>query len=123
MNSNPIVVVVTRAGKGFMNKKTQHTPQIKPAQGRRLQRLLDMEYQPSEIAEETGIPLKTIYRSHIPAGLPVRQDSNGRIWIHGVTYRNWVRAILTTYAEKLREKLEVRLEVRLKANLKVLKLR
>jgi len=59
----------------------------------KLSRLLDMEYKPSEIADIVGINVKTIYRSYIPMGLPIRRDSSGNIWIHGCTYRDWVLEI------------------------------
>ena len=76
------------------------TPRIKSVQNRRLRRLLDMEYKPSEIADELGINVKTIYRSYIPLGLPVRHAVDGSIWIHGTTYREWALTILTTDSEK-----------------------
>lgn len=65
------------------------------SQQARLRRLLDMEYRPSEIAEEIGLTTDTIYRSHIPAGAPTRTDQKGNIWIRGTAYRDWVKDCLT----------------------------
>ena len=60
-----------------------------------LKRLLDMQYKPSEIAQEIGLTVDTIYRSHIPAGAPSETDKNGNIWINGNAYRQWVESFAT----------------------------
>jgi hypothetical protein len=52
-----------------------------------------MEYKPSEIAEEIGISLTTIYRNYLPAGCPHRREKSGQIWIHGKSFAAWARAI------------------------------
>lgn len=63
-------------------------PLFKHAQIIRLGRLLDMMYKPSEIAEELGINVDTIYRSYLPAGLPYIREHH-TIWIHGRTFAAW----------------------------------
>jgi hypothetical protein len=55
----------------------QHTHIIK------LGRMLDMQYRPSEIADEIGVCTDTICRSYLPAGLPCTRDEKGNVWIHG----------------------------------------
>lgn len=60
-----------------------------------LKRLLDMQYKPSEIAQEVGLTTDTIYRSHIPAGAPAEKDKNGNIWINGKAYRQWIEGFVT----------------------------
>lgn len=55
----------------------------------KLSRLLNMRYKPSEIAEEIGVDVSTIYRAYIPAGCPIERDSKGRIWIIGTAFREW----------------------------------
>jgi hypothetical protein len=44
---------------------------------RRSIRILDMEYKPAEIA--------------VAAGAPARKDANGRYWIHGLTFVQWLK--------------------------------
>lgn len=48
-----------------------------------------MKYRPSEIAEEIGLSVDTIYRSYIPAGLPHEVDDAGSIWIVGTEFSTW----------------------------------
>ncbi len=67
---------------------------LSQAQVARLRGLLDVLYKPGEIAEKLGVEVRTIYRSHIPAGAPVRRDEAGRMWIPGVAYRDWARDVL-----------------------------
>lgn len=62
---------------------------IKHKQIIRLNRLLDMLYKPSEIAEETGIHEDTIITSYIPLGLPHIRQSRTYL-IHGLTFIAWV---------------------------------
>jgi hypothetical protein len=56
----------------------------------RAQRLLDMMYKPSEIAEELKIKKRGIYDVLIPLGLPHECDKKGHIWLHGLTVREWL---------------------------------
>jgi len=56
---------------------------------RRSMRLLDMEYKPSEIADELGASKEQVMRL-ISAGAPVRKDSKGHYWIHGETFVKWL---------------------------------
>ena len=77
-----------------MNEKKPRSPRVSRAFVKRLQRLLDMEYRPGEIAEELEITTETIYKSYIPAGLPHRREANGRIWINGDAFSAWVHAAL-----------------------------
>jgi phage FluMu protein Com len=60
------------------------------AQVFRLRGLLNMMYKPSEIAEELGVSVETIYRSYLPAGAPSVVDSKKRVWIHGPAFAKWV---------------------------------
>lgn len=68
-------------------------PRLDRAQRLRSQKLLKMEYQPSEIAEILGIHIDTIYRSLIPAGCPHRRDEKDRIWIVGTELTQWLQTI------------------------------
>jgi ribosomal protein S27AE len=56
----------------------------------RLNSLLDMWYLPSEIAEETGLAVATIYRTFVTAGCPHRRDDTGHIWIRGTEFAAWL---------------------------------
>lgn len=55
----------------------------------RLPRLLWMYYSPSELAEEIGLNVDTIYKSYLPDGCPHKRDEVGRIWIIGSHFRTW----------------------------------
>jgi hypothetical protein len=57
----------------------------------KLQRLLDMEYKPTELAQEIGVIPDTVYRSYIPSGAPHRRDKAGRYWIHGSSFSDWAK--------------------------------
>lgn len=70
-------------------------PKFDRKQQGRLKRLLDMEYKPSEIAEEIGITTETIYRGHMPAGAPFTKDNKGNVWINGLAYKKWVEDFFT----------------------------
>jgi hypothetical protein len=70
-------------------------PLLKHAHIIKLSRLLDMMYKPSEIADEIGVNVDTVYRSYIPAGLPITQDETGNYWIHGLTFAAWARETIT----------------------------
>jgi hypothetical protein len=61
----------------------------------KLPRLLNMLYRPSEIAEEIGVTVDTVYRSYLPGGAPFDQDKAGNIWIHGLSFAEWVRSCVT----------------------------
>lgn len=52
-------------------------------------RLLDMEYKPSEIADELGANSHYIL-SLIAGGAPARKDASGRYWVHGLTFKKWL---------------------------------
>jgi hypothetical protein len=65
--------------------------------------LLDMLYQPSEIADEIGCDAQRIYRVLIPAGCPHQRDELGHIWIHGATFRDWANRTLSRDVDKLAE--------------------
>ena len=57
----------------------------------RLGRLLEMRYRPSELADEIGCHVDTVYRSYIPAGCPHTRDESGHIWIVGTEFAKWAR--------------------------------
>ena len=66
-------------------------------QKNRLRYLLDMMYKPSELAKEIGCDKRQIYDVYIPLGCPHERDKNGHIWIHGLTFRDW---LLKTYTKR-----------------------
>lgn len=70
-------------------------PNLKHQHIVKLTRLLDMLYRPSEIAEEIGVSMDTIYRSYIPAGLPYLRDPSKHIWIHGPAFIAWARQTIS----------------------------
>ena len=55
----------------------------------RLQRLLPMEYTPTEIAGELKINVRRIWERFVPAGCPHRKDEGGHIFIVGTAFREW----------------------------------
>lgn len=77
-----------------MTNNQEHAPRVSRAIIRHTQRLLHMEYKPSEIAEIIGVTPKTIYDTYIMAGLPHRRDAAGNIWIVGTEFRDWALAAL-----------------------------
>jgi len=80
----------------------QRQPLLKHAHIIKLTRLLDMMYKPSEIAEEIGINVDTLYRSYIPAGLPLIRDAHNNCWIHGLAFVSWARETVTKKKAKRR---------------------
>jgi hypothetical protein len=58
-------------------------------QRRRLARLLDTEYTPSELAGEIGFSVRQVTRVYMPDGCPHRRDADGNIWINGKEFREW----------------------------------
>ncbi len=52
--------------------------------------LLTMLYKVSELAEELGIPERTI-RDWLSRGAPHQRDSRNHIWIQGVEFGVWVK--------------------------------
>ena len=57
-------------------------------QVKKLKRLLDMWYRPSELAEETGMHINTIYRL-VERGCPHRRQGR-HVFISGTVFRDWV---------------------------------
>ena len=55
----------------------------------RVSGLLPMLYTPAEIADELGIPNRTLY-DWIKTGAPHQRDGSGHIWINGVQFYAWV---------------------------------
>ena len=66
-------------------------PRLDRSQFGRLRRLLDMHYTVSELAREIHISTDAIYRTYIPAGVPVYVDEKKKVWINGVAFREWVK--------------------------------
>jgi hypothetical protein len=58
-------------------------------QRNRLKRLLDMEYKPSELAQELGINPDQIYVVYIPLGCPHKRDDKRYILINGKAFQKW----------------------------------
>jgi len=71
---------------------TDRKPLFKHEQIIKLSRLLDMMYKPTEIAKEINVSVDTVYRSYLPAGAPHTRDKSGAIWIHGLSFSEWVRS-------------------------------
>lgn len=59
----------------------------------RLSRLLNMRYKPSELAQEIGVNVDTVYRTYMHAGCPFERDKRNQIWIIGTEFAEWARAI------------------------------
>lgn len=57
----------------------------------KLTRLLNMQYRPSELADELGIDITVIYKSYIPLGCPHTKDDTGHLWIVGTEFRQWFK--------------------------------
>lgn len=76
-----------------MTDETIKLPRFTRGQVQRASHLLDMLYKPSEIADELGIAVRTIYRVHVSAGCPNRKDEGENIWIPGKKYAAWVSSI------------------------------
>ncbi len=51
--------------------------------------LLDMQYKPTELANELGIDVRAI-REWTKNGLPHQRDHQGRLWINGRELAKWV---------------------------------
>jgi len=62
---------------------------ISRAMARRSVRLLDMEYKPSELAQELNCRQEWVMLA-IRNGAPHRKDENGRYWIHGEKFAAWL---------------------------------
>ncbi len=69
-------------------------PRLDRSQTGKLKRLLDMQYTVAELAAEIGLSPDAIYRSHIPAGVPVSLDDKRRVWINGAAFRDWFHQTL-----------------------------
>jgi len=65
---------------------------LKGDQIRRLSRLIDMLYTPSEIAAEVGFTRRQVYRAYLPLGCPHERDETGHVWINGVAFREWYQS-------------------------------
>lgn len=55
----------------------------------RLEKLLDMLYMPSELAEEIGFNRRQVYRVYMHFECPHERDEKRRIWINGKEFREW----------------------------------
>lgn len=53
-------------------------------------RLLPMLYKPAEIAEELGIPARTVYDWLYEADAPYQRDNCGHLWINGREFHEWI---------------------------------
>jgi hypothetical protein len=62
------------------------------SQMQRARRLLYMEYKPSEIAEEIGCDVQSIYKVYIPAGCP-HERRGVHLWIVEDQFRDWMLAL------------------------------
>lgn len=74
-------------------------PHLKHVQVVRLNRILNMLYKPSELAQEIGVTTDTIYRSYLPAGAPhIRSGHN--LWIHGPAFVAWAKQTVAQHSRK-----------------------
>jgi len=62
---------------------------------------MTMRYRPSELADELGCHVDTVYRTFVPAGCPHTRDSSGHIWIVGTEFAAWARSVLSRNGVKL----------------------
>lgn len=85
---------------------TIRKPLFKHEQIVKLSRLLDMMYKPTEIAKEIDVSVDTVYRSYLPAGAPHTRDKSGAIWIHGLSFSEWVKTQPKSRQTKGRHALE-----------------
>lgn len=53
--------------------------------------LLPMLYTVRELAEELGLPDRTL-RDWLDAGAPYHRDGRRHIWINGISFKEWVQA-------------------------------
>jgi len=53
--------------------------------------LLHMKYKVSELAQELGIPDRTL-RDWLKRGAPHQRDSRNHIWVVGIEFAAWVKA-------------------------------
>lgn len=74
---------------------------------RRSLRLLDMDYKPSEIAEELDTDTGHILRI-VKAGAPARKDSKGRYWVHGESFAAWLKNAAPKNDKDLKKRSEVK---------------
>ena len=72
-------------------------------QRNRLVRLLNMLYSPKELANEIGFTKRQVYRVYIPLGCPHEKDSTGRLWINGLTFKDWINDLYQKRNLKLNE--------------------
>ena len=82
------------------------SPLLSGSQVYKLRHLLYMKYKPTEIANELGVSVETVYRNYIPAGAPHERDGSGHVWIVGTTFAEWARDYLS--ARRSRPKLTMR---------------
>lgn len=72
-----------------MSKEIKLKGRLKGSERMHLEKLLDMLYKPSELAEEVGFTRRQIYRVYVPAGCPHKRDEHNFIWINGKEFREW----------------------------------
>ena len=77
-----------------MSNTSDRIPKLSRPQVIRLDRLLQMDYKPFEIAELLEVHIDTVYRSYLPAGCPYEKDEKGRYWILGTAFKTWAKEIL-----------------------------
>jgi hypothetical protein len=99
LSGQPAALPAKQKKSTTMPNKKQSTPRISPSIRRKMLLLLDMEYKPSEIANEIGVHRQTVM-SYLKFGLPARRDEHGSIWINGVTFCGWAKRTLSTHASR-----------------------
>ncbi len=88
-----------------IEQNTRIAPKVTRGLMRKSILLLNMEYKPSELAEELGVTEKTVYKTWLLSGLPFRKDKTGHVWIVGTQARAWLEVIATQSAVKPKQAL------------------
>lgn len=57
--------------------------------------LLPMQYKPSELADDIGLPVSTL-RDWLAAGAPHSRDEHNHMWVNGIEFAAWVEAERST---------------------------
>lgn len=85
----------------IMASEITRRPRMSAQQIARLRGLLPMEYKATELARAIGCHRSTIYESYVPNGCPHRRDKHGHLWIEGLAFVAWARALIVRSKYKL----------------------
>jgi RNase P subunit RPR2 len=82
-------------------------PRLTNARVHKLQRLLNLQHNITDIAKELGITTDTLYRSYIPAGMPCTKDERGHYWVNGKAFVDWASEYVTTRDRKPKKPMDL----------------